>query len=341
MASTLWRLSGEAPNLPRLVPGGAHVANGTIYFVTGRAQQWLDGQSQHVQGIMKRQQPDGSFRYDGPYRRGHFEDTASGACARPAADLLEYARVTGDRAALEAGLKTLDYMKRFRVPRGAQTWELALHTPDQLASAYLVWAYVRGYELTGKQEYLAEARRWAASGIPFTYLWSRYPIMLYATPPVYGATNWRAPLWIGLPVQWVGGVYAYALTLLAPHDRSLDWNQLARGILISAEQQQYPDGPNRGLLPDSFDLAGQQRRGPNINPCALVSLRMVLDGEVDFLAVAADAKRRVAVPFPVSIADGQARIHGKAGLSYQAIVDGTVVEVKSKGGDLLPLDRSK
>ena len=120
--------------------------------------------------------------------------------------------------------------------------------------------YVRGYELTGKQEYLCEARRWALSGIPFVYLWTRYPIMLYATPPVFGATNWQAPVWIGLPVQWVGGVYAHALTMLAPHDKSLDWNHLARGILISAEQQQYPDGLWAGLLPDSFDIVGQQRR---------------------------------------------------------------------------------
>ena len=41
--------------------------------------------------------------------------------------------------------------------------------------------------------------------------------MLYATPPVFGATTGRAN-WIGLPVQWVGGVYAYSLTTLALYD---------------------------------------------------------------------------------------------------------------------------
>ncbi len=95
------------------------------------------------------------------FQRGHFEDTASGHCARPAALLLEAAYYLGDKQALEAGLKTLQYMKRFCVPRGAQTWELSLHTPDILASAELVRAYVRGYELTGNEDYLAEARRWA------------------------------------------------------------------------------------------------------------------------------------------------------------------------------------
>jgi len=342
IASTVWRLTGEAPNLPRLVPGGAHVPNHAIYFVTSRAQQWLDQQSQHVQSLLQRQRPDGSFRYDGPFRRGHFEDTASGVCARPAAELLEYARITGDKAALEAGVRALNYMKRFRVPRGAQVWEIPLHTPDQLASAYAVWACVRGYELTGNKEHLAEARRWALSGVPFVYLWSRYPIMLYATPPVLGATNWQAPNWMGLPVQWVGGVYAYALTMLAPYDKSLDWNQLARGILISAEQQQYPDGPHAGLLPDSFVLPEQRRQPANINPSALVSLRLVLDGQVDCLAVAADAQHRVAAPFPVAIRDGQARVRAQAGTTYQVLIDGRrVVEVKSTGADVVRLDDAK
>jgi hypothetical protein len=338
MASTLWRLTGKIPDMPRLVPGGAHVANGSIYFVTGRAGQWLQYQRQHAKALMAQQRPDGSYRYGGPFRRGHFEDTANGVCAAPAWTLLEYARVTGDKAALEAGVRTLDYMKRFDVPRGAQVWEIPLHSPDQLASAYALWAYVRGYELTGKKEYLAEARRWALSGIPFVYLWSKYPIMLYAAPPVFGATNWQAPMWVGLPVQWVGGVYAYALTTLAPHDKSLDWNHLARGILISAEQQQYPDGQWIGLLPDSFVLASQTRNPARINPCALVSLRMVLDGQVDFLAVAVEGRHRVAAPFPVTIREGKAHLEAQAGLKYQILVDGKVVDVASQGKDVVPLD---
>ncbi|NOX55872.1 MAG: hypothetical protein GXP27_15800, partial [Planctomycetes bacterium] len=194
-ASTLFRLTGKVPELSQLVPGGAHIRNSAAYFLTGRAQQWLDGQRRRVRGTIAAQRPDGSFRYRGKYQRGHFEDTASGWCAQNAVVLLEHARLTGDREALEAGLRTLEYMKRFRTPRGAQTWELSLHTPDILASAHLVQCYVRGYELTGRKEYLQLARRWALSGVPFVYQWSRYPIMAYATVPVYGATNWRAPNW--------------------------------------------------------------------------------------------------------------------------------------------------
>lgn len=339
MASTLWRLTGEAPELPRLAPGGAHVRNDSIYFITGRAAEWKQIQEQRARGALSRQQPDGSFRYAGKYARGHFEDTASGVCARPAAVLLEYAWMTGDAEALAAGVKALDYMKRFRTPRGAQVWEVPLHTPDQLASAHLVWAYVRGYELTGNEEYLKEARKWALSGVPFVYLWGRYPMMLYATPPVFGATNWRAPCWIGLPVQWVGIVYAYALTMLAPYDDSLDWNHLARGILISGEAQQFPDGEYAGLLPDSVLLQTQERRPWRINPCALVSLRLVLDGRLDSLSVASDGKHRVVAPFPVTLSGGEAHVEGRSGVSYQVLVDGErIIDVASQGNDVVAIE---
>ncbi|MCX6899941.1 MAG: hypothetical protein NT105_14725 [Verrucomicrobia bacterium] len=296
-ASTIWWLTGEAPQLPKLVMGGSHIRNEAIYFVTGRAKEWLTVKSSQVRGIIAAQKADGSFRYDGKYQRGHFEDTASGYCAQHVVTLLEHARATGDKPALDAGIKALEFMKRFRTPRGAQVWECALHTPDILASAHLVHAYVRGYELTGNRDYLGQARRWAITGLPFVYLWSCQPVMVYATTPVFGATNWRAPNWIGLPVQWCGYDYAYALTMLVPYDKTLNWRQLAEGILITAEQMQYPDGEFAGCVPDSFELATQTRRPWNINPCAVVSLRLALEGKLDALAVAAVDGHRVVAPF--------------------------------------------
>jgi len=339
-ASTIWRLTGAAPKLERIVPGGAHVPNDAIFFVTGRTQQWLQQKKNMVRGILNRQQPDGSFRYNGKFRRGHFENTASGICALPARQLLEYAWITGDQEALKGGVKILEYMKRFRTPRGAQTWEVALHTPDILASANLLWAYVRGYELTGKKEYLQYARKWALSGVPFVYLWGDYPIMKYATIPVFGATNWVAPNWMGLPVQWCGLDYAYALALFAPYDNTLDWRKLAEGILIAGEQMQYPDGEFVGTLPDSLVLRTQQRRPWNINPCALISLRLLLSGQVDSLSVAANKKHRVAAPFPVDIQNGKAIIiHAKKGVKYQVLIDGNqIINITSNGVDKIPLE---
>jgi hypothetical protein len=336
-ASAIGRITGQMPEVPQLQFGGAHVPNHASYFLTGRAAEWLNTMNGMAQGLIRAQQPDGSYRYDGPYRRGHFEDTASGICARPAYQLLEHARYTGNPESLAAGLKTLAFLKRFRTPRGAQTWEVPLHTPDILASGEAVWACVRAYELTGQREHLDEARRWAITGLPFVYQWSNQPIMLYATVPVYGATNWQGPNWMGLPVQWCGTVYAYALLLLAPHDQTLDWRQVAEGILICAEQMQYPDGPSVGCLPDVFELATQARRPADINPGALVSLRLLVAGKLDSLALASDGQHRVVAPFPVTIKDGQAHIQGQTGVRYQVLIDGArVVDVDSKGPDFIP-----
>lgn len=338
MVSTLFRLTGQVPRRRDFATHGSHIPNESIFFLTSQAFEWKEKQLAQIDGLIKEQQEDGSFRYNGKFRRGHFEDTASGICARPAATLLEYAWITGDQRALEAGVRALEYMKRFRTPRGAQVWEIPLHTPDQLASAYLVWAYVRGYELTNDKSYLEAARKWAVSGVPFVYQWSKYPIMLYGTVPVLGATNWRAPVWFGLPVQWVGMVYAYALTKLAPYDNTLDWNHLAWGILIAGEQMQYPDGDYVGLLPDALALESQERRPWTINPCALVSLRMVLEGKVDAISVAADEIHRVAAPFPVKLVGDQAIIEAERGVTYQVIIDGRrIVGVRSKGRDVVDL----
>jgi hypothetical protein len=337
-ASTVWRLSGQILPLPRLVPGGSHIVNDSIYFLTGRAGEWLDMRASGARAIISEQQPDGSFRYEGKYRRGHFEDTASGYCAARAMQLLDHARFTGDAASLEAGIKALEFMKHFRDPRGAQTWECPLHTPDILAAAHLVRAYTRGFELTGKRDYLDRARSWAITGLPFVYQWSDEPTMAYATIAVFGATGWRAPNWMGLPVQWCGYDYAYALTMLAPLDHSFDWKKLATGILITAEQMQYPSGRFAGCEPDSFNLGKQERNGPAINPCAIVSLRMALDGKLDSLAVASADGHLVVAPFRVSIHGQEARIQARKGVEYQVVVDGKrIVNVNSQGEDSVPL----
>lgn len=339
-ASTVWRLTGEVPTLPDIVPGGAHIDNHAIFFVTGRAPKWLDWQNSRATHVRSAQRSDGSFRYDGPFREGHFENTASGIVGHNAVILLEHVRFTGDEQSKAAGLAAVAYARRFRTPRGAQTWEVPLHTPDILASAHLTRANVLAFELTGQGAYLDEARRWAVTGVPFVYQWGATgkPIMRYATTPVLGATNWVAPNWIGLPVQWCGLVYAESLLLLAKHDRALDWRMIAEGITIAGEQMQYPDGPHIGCLPDGFNLSNQQRLPADINPCALASLRMRLNGQLDGLSVAATPARRVVAPFPVTVHGDKARIEASAGVRYQIVVDGrNVLDVTSRGVDEIDL----
>jgi hypothetical protein len=119
-----------------------------------------------------------------------------------------------------------------------------------------------------------------------------------------------------------------------PHARL----HVARGILIAARQMQYPDGHNKGTLPDSFALDEQERRPWNINPCALVSLERLLDGEVDSLAVARKGMRHVVAPFAVNFVDGKAIVDAPVGVKYQVLVDGSrVVDVTSRGTDSIQL----
>jgi hypothetical protein len=229
-------------------------------------------------------EPDGTRRYRPArgrldYGRTHFSDEASGYAAQPIDQMLRLAAYSGDRAAVDEGLRLLAILRdRFRdgVPRGAQTWEIALHTPDVLASAYLVRAFALGYELTGDASFLDAAKYWAWTGVPFVYLVDPTDpsgpgaVGPYATIPVLGSTNWVAPNWIGLPVQWCGLVYADALIELARHDAEGPWSRLADGVAASGILQTYPlDDPNRGLLPDSFNLTSQARNPADINPGTL------------------------------------------------------------------------
>lgn len=252
--------------LPALVFGG----------VADNAQAARD----HGRALLGRFEPDGGIRYQAAaggvdYGRTHSSREASGLAAATVHALLESAVFAGDRDLWHASLDKLRALDRFHggVPRGAQTWEVPLHTPDILASAHLVAAYTLGYEMTGESAFLAEARYWAWTGVPFVYLSAPVagPVGLYGTIPVYGATSWRAPVWLGRPVQWCGLVYADALQQLQCSDPSGPWKHLARGIVAAGLQHTWPDSDadRGGLLPDFYLLKAQRRDGPAINPATL------------------------------------------------------------------------
>lgn len=226
---------------------------------------------------LARFEPDGRLLYKPApggtdYGATHFEPDANGLTASAVLSVLLAALQTGDQDLIEEGLSKLKALDRFvnSAPRGAQTWEVPLHTPDILASALLVRCYTIGYELTGEPAMLDKARYWAYTGIPFVYLRKPTdgPVGLYGTIPVYGATNWVAPNWMGLPVQWCGLVYSDALYWLARDDPNGPWRKLADGITISGIQQSFPSsaGELQGLLPDSFGLKAQTRNPVAINP---------------------------------------------------------------------------
>jgi hypothetical protein len=194
--------------------------------------------------------------------------------------------LSADKDLITKALELLDKQTALyagTVPRGAQTWEVPLHTPDILASAHLVKAYTLGYIISGQEKYLEQARYWAWTGVPFVYLHPPTPgrVGPYATIAVLGATNWKAPLWLGRPVQWCGLAYASALYLLSECDPQGPWVTIAKGITATGLQMSWPrsDAARQGLLPDFFDLKAQMAAGPAINPGTVQAHLAELYGE--------------------------------------------------------------
>ena len=332
-ASALWRIGGNVPDF-QFHPGGAHVRNDSIFFLRGQTERWAAIIRGGANGILSSRQPDGSWRYAGKYDVTHFESTALGRCAQPCAALLQAFAVTGDEKYLKPALETLDYCRRFKVGRGAQCWEMPLHTPDPLANAQMIRALVWAFRITGDEKYLRDAERWALEGASYVYLWDtpESPWQFGAFIGVLGATNWKVPNWIGRPVQWIGTVYAYALFELAdvlPKDseESKGWRQIAEWITLSAERQIYPEGESLGLLPDSIDFRTAMRYPADINPAVPIALRLRLLGEQDALATRWNEKHRVTSPFPIDLSEDSVRVFAPGNLAFQIYADGKVVEV--------------
>ncbi|MFP4171754.1 MAG: hypothetical protein ACLFV4_02480 [Candidatus Hydrogenedentota bacterium] len=280
---------GAERGLERLSPasnyaeGIGHVNRPVAPLLFGRIEGYVEERVASARDSLRQFDEDGIRRYsppaDGPdYSRTHWEDHANGHTFIPLENMLEAAAFSGDEALIEDALELLDKQAEHyagTVPRGAQTWEMPLHTPDILASARALRSYVLGYKLTGDEGYLDEARYWAWTGAPFVYFDypTDGPIGLYATIAVLGATNWVAPNWIGQPVQWCGLVYRSALHELAEVDGENGpfWDKLARGITASGVQQTFPleDEERQGLLPDFTILKTQVRDGPAITPATV------------------------------------------------------------------------
>ena len=215
--------------------------------------------------LLQSREEDGAWRFDadlqaGPpfvgmdyYELGPDKAVEVGTCARKAYEVLRYARVAGDLDAYRKMLPTLELMERFRVPRAAQVWEVPVHTPDILAAADAVDAFVEAYRFSGDRRWLADAVTWARRGLPFVYLWHdpEKPFLLGASIPVFGAT-WYQGSWFGRPVQWNGLRYAEALLKLSEYDRSLPWRDVAELLIRSAIHQQDTSGDNVGLWPDNI-----------------------------------------------------------------------------------------
>lgn len=228
-------------------------------------------------------EPDGTRLFGKPAEgndlaRTHWERHANGLASRPLQYLYTEAMYTGDHKLFAEAIRLTDALDRYdySAPRGASGWEMPLHCPDIMASAQLVECYLKAYQVTGNKQYLQRAIRWAWSGVPFLYLVppTDKPIGLYASNAVWGATQWISVDWMGRPVQWCGMMYADAVRKLAQVDPKGPWDQIWRGVTISAIQQgvkpEY-DPKWQGLLPDSIELIPQTPNAPAINPATVQS----------------------------------------------------------------------
>lgn len=259
-------------------------------FYFGRPVPWLVGHAQSAASLIRAQGDEGGWTFQPhvaaegvfknmDYRKlGHAGEEGIGLTARHATTMLRAARITGNEELRAAGLEALDYMRRFRVPRASQVWEVIAHAPDILAAAEASQAYLEGYKLTGDQAHLELAVYWLQTGLPFIYQWhvEEFRFMRYATIPIFGST-WGFVSWFGQPVQWNGLSWAHAAMDLAPYDDSYAWRRMAIGILVSAMYQQSEgdeprqDGRNDfALWPDAISTLDATKSGWVFSPMQLV-----------------------------------------------------------------------
>jgi len=329
----------------------SHVRYPVASLVLGRSLENARAAEAQARALLKRFESDGSVKFRREANKEDFARTNStpesnGLTATYVSRLLDLAAVSGKRDLIDVAVGLLRGLDKYQddVPRGAQSWEVPLHTPDILASAWLMRSYVTGFELTGDRELLDRAVYWAWTGVPFVYL--RNPaggaVGPYATIAVYGATNWVAPVWFGQPVQWCGLVYADALYRLAEYDAEGPWKQLADGITASGIQQSWPawDPQRQGLLPDFYHLRAQVSDGPAINPGTLQANAVRLFGGPRVYAMRRLAKAGVIVHAPGDVevledatAMARARIRGWPSQPYEVLLAGVdpAVNVRVNG----------
>jgi hypothetical protein len=272
VAKTMLQESGPAIFVSE---ANCHIMRWEFPFYYGYLQESLLALEPKIRELAGRQRPEGGWLFKPAKEEqmdlGKVGDSVLGTSARHAADLLRYARITGDDASRQSGEKALTFMEMFRVPRGGQTWECPLYQPDLLAAAWAAAAYMEGYRISGNPRWLQLAVYWAETGLPFIYHWSLadHPMMLGATLPVFGSSFYTHS-WLATPVQWCGLVYACHLQNLADHLEEspqtshvathpvllnlapADWRRIAETITVSAMHQQIDYGDRVGTYPDSI-----------------------------------------------------------------------------------------
>ncbi len=301
----------------------AGVASNTAYlplaFRFGDLEKAMRAKQAAAEQVMAAQQQDGSWLYTqtktgeeglrglmGPPTPGHIGkegQRTQGITAGKAAEVMDYALLTGDDAALAAGLRGIAEMNRYTVPY-VYAQDECPPSPSLHGSYHGLRACLAAYRITKDKAYLDKAVYWAKTGLPFVYLWTLPPqavvrgqvhaqeklflpgpelyenpvrnTMLYGSLYGYGSSQFMHH-WYGLLVQWIGLVYARDAALLAAYDQTLPWDKLARGLISSGAWQTFDRAPFTGYFPDVFSVERWWPSGPAFGPGRLLE---------DLLAVA-------------------------------------------------------
>ncbi len=165
------RLNGAKYQTLRKIPSGqpfsssiGHAHLPTAPFIFGRMYEFVQQRHRGALGLLRNFDKDGIKIYrpgKTDYSRAHFAKHANGLSGRDMVGIIEGAALSGDKELIDKSLKLLDKQTELyagTVPRGAQTWEVPLHTPDIMASAHMIKAYTLGYIISGQEKYLEQAR---------------------------------------------------------------------------------------------------------------------------------------------------------------------------------------
>ncbi len=225
--------------------------------------------------------------------------TSLGTCVQGALPLVRHWFLTGDERLGAAAERALVAMRRFRVPRGAQVWEVHQQVPDIRAAALAVEAFRMAAIATGKEEYIDDALSWARAGLPFLFSWrppldaatavvrtsrdrddfeekidlplaelyrdGRRQVNPFGAIPVFGSSYFVVG-WFGVLVQWCGLEWAWKVEeLLELRDDPL-LRAASAGVIRSGLQQMFDRPPWTGLYPDVWNLLENRAGGALISP---------------------------------------------------------------------------
>jgi hypothetical protein len=336
--STIARLTGRVPLIKSIDAGGADIANDAIYFLTGNVDQWKTVREDSIRSILALRNPDGSYLFRSRFPEVENAATSHGITAVRCLEIMEYIRLTGDEKLFESVAESLELLAQCNVPRGGFYQDSPLHTPDLLTAAELTWLFTWAYEYSGERRYIGLANRFAICGLPFIYQWTNRETMMYAAIPKLGGNSRNTPLWFGVAQQKTGIIYAYALTQLAKHDNSINWTTVATGILHAAEKMQFTNGNNIGCVPDKFEIESQYGSDLGINPSAVATLRLTIEGKPSTLFVLTDHGNRYASPFPLkSTKRGIEATNVPPNQPFQILTNGNKI-INARGNGIVMVD---